>query len=95
MEILNKENSINNGALYENVVAQELYAKGLNVYYYNSKKQGELDFVLETDGKVLALEIKSGKNYVEVNQKRVYLPIYMIMFLENKKMKNNIYIRWI
>lgn len=32
--ILNKEKSINNGALFENVVAQELLANGFNLYYY-------------------------------------------------------------
>ena len=59
--ILNKEKSINNGALFENVVAQELLANGFNLYYFNNKKQGELDFVIELDGKVTPLEIKSGK----------------------------------
>lgn len=48
--ILNKEKSINNGALFENVVAQELLANGFNLYYFNNKKQGELDFVIELDG---------------------------------------------
>ena len=57
--ILNKEKSINNGALFENVVAQELLANGFNLYYFNNKKQGELDFVIELDGKVTPLEIKS------------------------------------
>ena len=53
--ILNKEKSINNGALFENVVAQELLANGFNLYYFNNKKQGELDFVIELDGKVTPL----------------------------------------
>lgn len=61
--ILNKDKSINNGALFENAVAQELLSKGHKVYYFNSKKQGELDFVIELDGKVTPLEIKSGKDY--------------------------------
>ena len=38
MAILNHESSINNGALFENVVAQELNSKGFSVYYYNGKK---------------------------------------------------------
>ena len=41
MSILNKDKAINNGALFENVVAQELLAKGHKEYYFNSKKQGE------------------------------------------------------
>ena len=118
MAILNHESSINNGALFENVVAQELNSKGFSVYYYNGKKMGELDFVIELDGEILPLEIKSGKDYkrhsalnnvlstenynikkalvfsqgnVEVKDKRIYLPIYMIMFLKNKKLNNSVY----
>ena len=45
------------------VAAQELLAKGHKEYYFNSKQQGELDFVIELDGKVVPLEIKSGKDY--------------------------------
>ncbi len=63
LKILNQDSSINNGAVYENVVAQELTAHGYNCYYYNSKKYGELDFLIEHDGAVLPIEIKSGKNY--------------------------------
>ena len=35
----------------------------LTPYYYNNKKRGELDFVIELDGKVLPIEVKSGKDY--------------------------------
>lgn len=62
-KILDDEKVVNYGAPYENVCAQELLAHGFfeNLYYYNSKKHGEIDFVLEYDGEVLPLEIKSGK----------------------------------
>ena len=33
------------------------------LYYFNGKKTGELDFVIESDGKVIPIEIKSGKKY--------------------------------
>ena len=62
-QLLNKERGIKNGGLFENAVAQELYAKGFHVYYYNSKRQGELDFVIELNGNVLPIEVKSGKDY--------------------------------
>ena len=100
------------------MVSQELLSKGHKEYYFNSKKQGELDFVIELNGKVVPLEIKSGKDYkrhsalcnvladenygieyayvfseenVKVSGKKVYLPIYMIAFLENEKMADTIY----
>ena len=33
------------------------------MYYFNSKKLGELDFVVEYQGNVLPIEVKSGKGY--------------------------------
>ena len=66
--LLRNETTINNGSIYENLVAQELYAHGLagysnSLYYFNSKKQGELDFVVEYEGSILPIEVKSGKDY--------------------------------
>lgn len=63
IKILNGDKDINNGALYENAVAQELYAHGYKPYYFNSKKQGELDFIIEYHGEILPIEVKSGKGY--------------------------------
>lgn len=63
LSILNEEVSVNFGAVHENFVARELSAHGLKPFYYNSKKYGELDFVIERGGKVLPIEVKSGKYY--------------------------------
>ena len=63
LKIISNNADINKGAVYENVVAQELHAHGYPLYYYNSKKQGELDFVIEHNGHVLPIEVKSGKDY--------------------------------
>ncbi len=63
LKILDNEPSINFGSIYENAVAQELWAHGFPLYYYNNKRQGELDFVIEQNGEVLPIEVKSGKDY--------------------------------
>jgi len=63
LRIIKGDKNINFGSLYENAVAQELVAHGLEPYYYNNKKRGELDFVIEIEGKVLPIEVKSGKDY--------------------------------
>lgn len=59
--------NVNYGAAFENLVAQELYAHGFaidnDLFYFNSKKQGELDFVVEYQGEVLTIEVKSGKDF--------------------------------
>lgn len=63
LRLLTDAKSINFGSVYENAIAQELYAHGFDLYYFNSKKQGELDFVIEKSGSVLPIEVKSGKDY--------------------------------
>ena len=67
IQLLTDEKSINFGAVYENAVAQELHAHGFDLYYFNSKKQGELDFVIEKNGEVMPIEVKSGKDYQRHN----------------------------
>ena len=64
LKILNGEADINFGSVYENAVAQELSAHGFGeLTYYASNRHGEVDFVLEKDGGVLLIEVKSGKHY--------------------------------
>ena len=60
---MNNERSVNFGSIYENAVAQELHAHGFDLYYYNSKKLGEVDFLIESKGKIIPIEVKSGKDY--------------------------------
>lgn len=61
--LITKDERLNAGGIYENAVAQELVSKGFNLYYYNSNRLGELDFVIERDGRALPIEVKSGKDY--------------------------------
>lgn len=63
LRIISGDDRINFGAVYENAVAQELATHGFELYYYNSKKRGEVDFMVEIGGKVLPIEVKSGKDY--------------------------------
>ena len=77
-----------------------------------------MDFVVEYEGQILPIEVKSGKYYerhnalsnvmasseyrisealvlcggnVEVKEKVVYMPIYMMMFLEKKEFESIVY----
>lgn len=63
LRILQGETNINYGAIYENLTAQELHAHGWSLFYFQNKKQGELDFLLERDTEIIPLEVKSGKDY--------------------------------
>lgn len=106
--------SINLGSLYETAVAQELKAHGYDLFYYDNKKNGEVDFLIDDVDNLsnIPLEIKSGKDYtvhsaldkflateeygirkafVLSNEQKVYnekgityIPIYYVMFFENK-----------
>ncbi|MBQ8955506.1 MAG: ATP-binding protein [Lachnospiraceae bacterium] len=62
-DILFEGSGTNLGGIFENAVIQELTSHGFDVYYYNSKKLGELDFVIEYGGRILPVEVKSGKDY--------------------------------
>jgi hypothetical protein len=63
--ITNDVKSVNLGAVYETVVAQELKAHGFNLYYYDNKRNGEVDYLIDDvdNLSVTPLEIKSGKDY--------------------------------
>jgi predicted AAA+ superfamily ATPase len=68
LDILAKNPNINYGSIYENAVAQELSTAGFELYYYRSKKRGELDFIIEgSQGNIMPIEVKSGKNYKRHN----------------------------
>ena len=46
-------------------MAQELHAHGRTLHYYDNKKKGEVDFLIDDFDhlEALPLEIKSGKDY--------------------------------
>ena len=68
--LLNDAKEINYGAPYENAAAQELISHGFDqqLFYYNSKAHGEVDFLVTYGSDVLPIEIKSGKN----KENRIY-----------------------
>lgn len=63
LELINKNSEVNNGAHFENAVAQQLTANGLEPYFCKKKNIGELDVLVEMDGKVVPIEVKSEKAY--------------------------------
>lgn len=63
--ILDDNKSINLGTVYESVVASELKAHGFNLFYYDNRNKGEVDFLIDDydDLSVVPIEVKSGKDY--------------------------------
>ena len=63
--VLNDEASVNLGSVYECVVATELAAHDNNLFYYDNRNHGEVDYLID-DYKslsVMPIEVKSGKDY--------------------------------
>ena len=63
--ILEDERSINLGSVYESVVASELIAHGYNLFYYDNRSKGEVDYLIDDYDSLSAvpIEVKSGKDY--------------------------------
>jgi len=63
--VMNNEESINLGTVYESFVAQEFKAHGFKLFYYDNKKKGEVEFLIDDYDhlSVLPVEVKSGKDY--------------------------------
>jgi len=63
--IMSDIKSINLGSVYETVVAQELKAHGYDLYYYDNKKNGEVDYLIDDADNLsnIPIEVKSGKDY--------------------------------
>ncbi|WP_165253729.1 AAA family ATPase [Adlercreutzia sp. ZJ304] len=56
--------TVNMGGVFENVIAQELVAAQFEPYYFMSRKAGEVDFLIEGENGIVALEVKSGRDYL-------------------------------
>ena len=64
--ILNDQKGANLGAVYETVVAEELSSHNHQLFYYDRKNVGEVDYLIDDYDSlsILPLEIKSGKDYL-------------------------------
>ena len=61
--IRNTLSEIYKGALTENYVAQTLTACGYHLYYWTSDAPvAEVDFLIQKEGKIIPVEVKSGEN---------------------------------
>ena len=57
----NKLSGNTKGGLYECVIADILYKKGFVLYFYkNETTRKEVDFIIQKDGNVIPIEVKSG-----------------------------------
>ena len=62
--ILDADSGVNLGSVYETACAMELSAHGRSLFYFDNKKTGEVDFLINDYDSLspLPIEIKSGKD---------------------------------
>ena len=60
--VLSGEGNTFMGAVTENYVAQQLVAKGYDLYYWESGSTAELDFVLQKGNQIIGIEVKKGEH---------------------------------
>lgn len=75
-QIISRENEHNlfKGAVTENYVAQQLKAKGYEVYYWKNNTH-EVDFILQKEAEIIPIEVKSSVNTRSRSLKQ-YIEIY-------------------
>ncbi|MCD8023626.1 MAG: ATP-binding protein [Lachnospiraceae bacterium] len=62
-DLLQGNLDVNMGSILENVFAQSIKGNGFALNYYEAKKMGELDFVVQNGMEIDLIEIKSGHDY--------------------------------
>ena len=82
-ELLLGEMGIYKGALYESVVAQIFRKKKKKCYYFEPSQNSEIDFIIEYNGYISPVEVKSSRNTVSKsfqNYIQKYNPKYSFRF---------------
>ena len=64
-DILQGNMAVNMGSILENLFAQAIKCNGFSLNYYESKKYGEIDFVVQNGMMIDLTEIKSGNDYTK------------------------------
>lgn len=70
-EIINGNLGIFKDGIFENIIAQGLTDNELDIYYYQKSDNLEIDFVTSLNNKIIAIEVKSGKNTNAVSIKNI------------------------
>ena len=73
--VLTGEGNTFMGAVTENYVAQQLAAKGYDLYYWESRSTAEVDFVLQKENQIIGIEVKKGE-YVRSRSLSVFVSSY-------------------
>ena len=85
--VLSGEGNTFMGAVTENYVAQQLVAKGYDLYYWESGSTAELDFVLQKGSQIIGIEVKKGE-HVRSRSLSVFVNSYKPSYSIRLSLKN-------
>lgn len=88
-DIMSMSPDINNfkGGIAENYVNFHLRNNGYATYFWNSKREAEVDFIIEKEGKIIPVEVKSSDN-TKAKSLKVYIENYHPDYAIKVSMKN-------
>ena len=85
--VLSGESNTFMGAVTENYVAQQLAARGYDLYYWESSGTAELDFVLQKGNQIIGVEVKKGE-HVRSRRLNVFVSSYHPAYSIRLSLKN-------
>ena len=75
------------GGMTENYVNVQLSINGYNTYYWESERGAEIDFVIQRDGQLIPIEVKSADN-TRAKSLKVYMDTYKPAYAIKLSTKN-------
>ena len=75
------------GGMTENYVCGQLTANGYTCYYWMSERGAEVDFVIQREGKIIPIEVKSAEN-TKAKSLAVYISAYKPPYAVKLSAKN-------
>ena len=75
------------GGMTENYVNVQLSINGYNTYYWESERGAEIDFVIQRDGQLIPIEVKSADN-TRAKSLKVYMDTYQPAYAIKLSAKN-------
>ena len=75
------------GGMAENYVDVQLTMNGYKPYYWESERSAEIDFVIQRDGQLIPIEVKSADN-TRAKSLKVYMETYKPAYAIKLSAKN-------
>ena len=75
------------GGMTENYVNVQLSINGYNTYYWESERGAEIDFIIQRDGQLIPIEVKSADN-TRAKSLKVYMDTYKPAYAIKLSAKN-------